>query len=177
MSSIRGKHRLSGTPGSLQSAPGPICSELPIETTDTARQRGGSCLHVSRNRHKIGRGSTDSTDSTYYPKTLKKRFPITFPFGYDPFNADSDGDGVKDSQEDYDRDLLTNALEIKRGLNPGHNLADLNNDDKFSKEDVTLFNSYYKFLDARADVNGDGKINSTDKTVFQKAYDNELKYR
>jgi len=37
--------------------------------------RGGSCLHVSRNRHKIGR---DSTDSTCYPKNLKKRFPITF---------------------------------------------------------------------------------------------------
>ena len=100
-----------------------------------------------------------------------------FPFGYDPFNADSDGNGVKDSAEDYDRDLLTNATEIKRGLNPGHNLADLNNDDNFNKEDVTLFNTWYKAKDPRADVNGDGRINTTDQTVFKNAYDNELKYR
>ena len=100
-----------------------------------------------------------------------------FPFGYDPFNADSDGDGIKDGAEDYDRDLLSNAIEIKRGLDPGHNLADVNNDDNCTKADVTLFNAWYKASDLRADVNGDHKINSTDKTVFQKAYDNELKYR
>ncbi len=41
--------------------------------------RGGSCLHVSRNRHKIG---LDSIDNTCYPPTLKKRFPITFPITY-----------------------------------------------------------------------------------------------
>lgn len=99
------------------------------------------------------------------------------PFGYDPFNPDSDGNGVKDSAEDYDRDLLSNALEIKRGLNPGHNLADVNHDDKFTKEDVTLFNAWYKAKDPRADVNGDGKLGAADKTAFQKAYDNELKYR
>ena len=100
-----------------------------------------------------------------------------FPFGYDPFNADSDGDGVKDGAEDYDRDLLSNAYEIKRGLDPGHNLADLNHDDNCTKEDVTLFNAWYKAKDPRADVNGDGRINATDQAVFQKAYDSELKYR
>ena len=53
----------------------------------------------------------------------------------------------------------------------------VNHDDKFTKEDVTLFNAWYKARDPRADVNGDGKLGTADKTAFQKAYDNELQYR
>lgn len=39
-------------------------------------------------------------------------------FGLDPHNPDSDGDGIRDGDEDYDQDGLSNAAEIAFGLDP-----------------------------------------------------------
>ncbi len=71
---IRGRYRLSGTPGSIRSAAGPICSELPFAAIATVTHGGGPCLQVSRNQHRVG---LDSIDNSRYQKILKKRFPIT----------------------------------------------------------------------------------------------------
>jgi hypothetical protein len=39
-------------------------------------------------------------------------------FGFDPNNPDSDGNGIRDGDEDYDHDGLSNAAEIAFGLDP-----------------------------------------------------------
>jgi hypothetical protein len=49
-----------------------------------------------------------------YP--LETRYPNTFP-GVSIFDPDSDGDGVKDGDDDQDHDGLTNAFEIGRPAN------------------------------------------------------------
>ncbi|RLB09365.1 MAG: hypothetical protein DRG59_02560 [Deltaproteobacteria bacterium] len=108
--------------------------------------------------------------------SLEITIPGVFPFGYDPFNPDTDGDGIKDGDEDPDRDKLTNLYELKYGTDPAHNLADINNDNKFNAFDINYFRNYFMSHDSRADVNGDGKVDARDINAFRNAYMNELKY-
>ncbi len=51
-----------------------LLERTPHQGTATVMHRGGPCLHVSRNRQKIG---LDSIDNSCYQKTLKKPFPIS----------------------------------------------------------------------------------------------------
>ena len=69
LSSNRGKYPLSSAPHSSlprtpirgQHAIRPNCSELPMVATTTAPHRGGSCLHLPRNRRKTVLDTIDDT--------------------------------------------------------------------------------------------------------------------
>ncbi len=115
-------------------------------------------------------------DNDGLPDLTELKVPGIFPFGYDPFNPDTDGDGINDGNEDPDRDMLTNLYELKYGTDPGHNLSDINNDNRFNAMDINLFRNYFISHNPGADVNGDGKIDARDINDFRNAYINELRY-
>jgi IPT/TIG domain len=65
----------------------------------------------------VGRMKQDWWDLTYNgqnnPPPKESRYPVTFP-DTSIFDPDSDGDGLKDGDDDQDHDGLTNAFEIAR---------------------------------------------------------------
>jgi hypothetical protein len=67
---------------------------------------------------------------------------VEIQLGLDPFNSDTNGDGIPDGMEDYDHDGLPNAAEILLGLDP--------------KNPHTLDP---KILDGDLDLDGDGLSN------------------
>ena len=94
----------------------------------------------------------------------------------DPFDADTDRDGLPDGDEDCDRDLLGKLYELRHGLDPERNLADINLDGVCDQTDRDLFDSCYTARDPRADVNQDGAIDEEDQRLFELAYENERSY-
>jgi hypothetical protein len=64
------------------------------------------------------------------PDDLEALFTHGFGQGYDPFNPDSDGDGVIDGLEDADGDGILNAFELRHDSDPfdadanGNNISD-----------------------------------------------------
>ena len=96
---------------------------------------------------------------------------------YDPFNKDTDGNGVDDGNEDPDRDTLTNRQEIKSGTDPAMHLSDMDQNGEVNQTDESLFKLYYSTKNPRADVNGDGRVDRSDLTLFEKALLNELSHR
>ncbi len=113
-------------------------------------------------------GLEDKTELTY---------TNIFKDGTDPFDVDTDDNGINDGDEDPDRDLLTNLYEIKFSLDPVHNLADINNDDQFDFQDVNTFRTYYMTGNPQADVNGDGVVTFADINAFRNAYAHELSFK
>jgi len=99
------------------------------------------------------------------------------PVGFDSFSVDSDSDGLNDGLEDPDRDFLTNVYELDHGTDPGHNLADINDDDQVDILDVNLFRNYFMTDNPAADVNADGVIDDRDIEVFTNAHKNAQEFQ
>jgi hypothetical protein len=100
-----------------------------------------------------------------------------FKNGTDPFDVDTDDNGIDDGEEDPDRDLLSNIYEIKFGLDPIHNLSDISMDNNFNFIDINLFRNYFMAGKPQADVNGDNKVNFLDLNIFRNAFINELSFK
>lgn len=164
--------------------PGSSITTVYVKYMDLAMNESimySASIIVDRDGDYDGDGTINSVDLDDDNDGLSDKQEITatneLPFGYDPFNVDTDDNGISDGEEDPDRDLLTNLYELKHGTDPGHNLADINNDNEFNAFDIDLFRKYHEQSDPKADVNGDGTINAKDIDDFMNAYKNEQKYR
>ncbi|MCU4802448.1 hypothetical protein OB920_18965 [Halobacteria archaeon HArc-gm2] len=75
---------------------------------------------VAFNEYRFGTDPFESdTDGDGLNDALEVRLQ-----GHDPLNADTDGDGVTDGEEDADNDTLSNAREQSLGTNPLHDDTD-----------------------------------------------------
>jgi hypothetical protein len=90
--------------------------------------------------------------------------------GLDPHNPDSDGNGVRDGDEDYDHDGLTNAQEIALGLDPRdpHSNGDPNVLDGDADPDHDGLSNRREAIAGtdpnKADTDGDGWNDETEVT-------------
>ncbi|NLE27272.1 MAG: hypothetical protein GX625_18440, partial [Clostridiaceae bacterium] len=73
--------------------------------------------------------------------------------GLDPTNADSDGDGIADADEDSEPDGLTNAQEEANGLHPDNP----DSDDNGILDGEEVFGVRYERVAGVVQVDGDGK--------------------
>jgi Tol biopolymer transport system component len=71
-------------------------------------------------------------------------------FGYDPLNPDSDNDGIMDGGEDFDKDGLSNALEL--------GLASVDDDPITTTDPINPDSDGDGLSDGEEDVNGNGKV-------------------
>lgn len=178
----------------------PMTSELPFTLTAPATEPAETTVYVKfmddglnesivytdtiivdRYGDWDGDGTPNNLDPDDDNDGLEDEMEITatniFKNGTDPFDVDTDDNGINDGEEDPDRDLLSNLYEIKYSLDPVHNLADINNDNQFNFFDINTFRNYYMIKDMQADVNGDGDLNFLDINTFRNAYMHELSFK
>ncbi len=89
------------------------------------------------------------------------------PLGLDPHNPDTNGNGVRDGNEDFDRDGLPNAFEIAYGFDPGR--ADSNGNGTPDKDEDPDFDGLTNAQEAAngtnpfsSDSDGDGFDDATE---------------
>lgn len=75
-------------------------------------------------------------------------------FNYDPKSDDTDGNGIKDSEEDHDGDKLSNEFELKNGTNPI--LKDSDSDDLDDYEEICKYHTDPLKADTDEDGASDG---------------------
>ena len=95
-------------------------------------------------------------------------------FGYDYSKVDSDGNGIADGDEDFDKDGLSNVYEIAAKLDPAN--ADTDGDGLSDGDEINI----YWTLPAVADTDGDGAndgweiFNGFDPSVYNASFKVEV---
>ena len=95
-------------------------------------------------------------------------------FGYDYSKVDSDGNGIADGDEDFDKDGLSNVYEIAAKLDPAN--ADTDGDGLSDGDEINI----YWTLPAVADTDGDGAndgweiFNGFDPCVYNASFKVEV---
>jgi hypothetical protein len=108
-----------------------------------------------------GDGLTDGVEALWELANGSMQSPIY----YDPTKADTNGNGIDDSAEDYDEDGLTSLQEAATSTHPL--LKDTDGDDLSDGEEVTTHGTDPLLADSDGDVLTDGEEVAQDRDPLQ----------